>query len=70
MRWYRESGCSSALTVLCGTVRPLGQGKECLADLKMPAVGQWAEYQGVMSKKDPYTMRYAVVGSEERDGKP
>ena len=41
---------------------------ECLADLKMPDVGQWAEYTGTMNK-DPYTMRYAVVGAEERDGK-
>jgi hypothetical protein len=47
-----------------------GQDQECLADLKMPAVGQWAEYQGVMNKKEPYTMRYAVVGAEERDGTP
>jgi hypothetical protein len=47
-----------------------GQGHECLADVKMPEVGQWAEYQGVMNKKDPYTMRYAVVGAEEREGKP
>jgi hypothetical protein len=31
-----------------------GQGQECLADVKMPDVGQWAEYQGVMNKKDPY----------------
>jgi hypothetical protein len=46
-----------------------GQGQECLADVKMPDVGQWAEYQGVMNK-DPYTMRYAVVGAEERDGTP
>ena len=41
---------------------------ECLADVKMPEVGQWAEYTGTM-KKDPYTMRYAVVGEEQRDGK-
>jgi hypothetical protein len=44
------------------------QGKDCLADIKMPPVGQWAEYVGVMSKK-PYTLRYSVVGSEERAGK-
>ena len=42
--------------------------KECLADVKMPEVGQWAEYTGTMNK-DPYTLRYAVVGAEERDGK-
>jgi hypothetical protein len=46
-----------------------GQGQECLAGMKMPDVGQWAEYQGVMNKKDPYTMRYAVVGAEDRGGK-
>jgi hypothetical protein len=46
-----------------------GQGQECLAGMKMPDVGQWAEYRGVMNQKDPYTMRYAVVGAEERDGK-
>lgn len=45
-----------------------GQGQECLAGLKMPDVGQWAEYQGVLNKKDPYTMRYAVVGEENRGG--
>ena len=44
------------------------QENECLADLKMPEVGQWAEYTGTM-KKDPYTLRYAVVGAEEREGK-
>jgi len=45
-----------------------GQGQECLAGVKMPDVGQWAEYQGVMNKKDPYTLRYAVVGAEDRGG--
>ena len=46
-----------------------GHGQECLADVKMPEVGQWAEYQGTMNK-EPYTMRYAVVGAEERGGTP
>jgi hypothetical protein len=46
-----------------------GQGQECLAGMKMPEVGQWAEYQGILNKKDPYTMRYAVVGAEDREGK-
>jgi hypothetical protein len=45
-----------------------GQGQECLAGMKMPTVGQWAEYQGIMNKK-PYTMRYAVVGAQDRGGK-
>jgi hypothetical protein len=48
----------------------LGQGQDCLAGIKMPDVGQWAEYRGVMNKDEPYTLRYAVVGTEERDGKP
>jgi hypothetical protein len=46
-----------------------GQGQECLAGLKMPEVGRWAEYQGVLNKDDPYTVRYAVVGAEGREGK-
>ena len=46
----------------------LAQGQECLAGMKMPDVGQWAEYQGIMNKNDPYTMRYAVVGAEDRGG--
>ncbi len=46
-----------------------GQGQECLAGLKMPDVGQWAEYRGTMNQK-PYTVRYAVIGAEEREGKP
>ena len=46
-----------------------GQDQECLADVKMPELGQWAEYQGTMNK-EPYTMRYAVVGAEERGGTP
>lgn len=45
-----------------------GQGQECLAGMKMPDVGQWAEYQGIMNQEDPYTMRYAVVGEEDRGG--
>jgi hypothetical protein len=35
----------------------------------MPDVGKWAEYQGTMNQK-PYTVRYAVIGAEEREGKP
>jgi hypothetical protein len=44
------------------------QNNDCLADLKMPAVGRWAEYEGVLNK-EPYTIRYAVIGAEEREGK-
>jgi hypothetical protein len=41
---------------------------DCIKDFKMPAVGAWAEYTGTYKGK-PTTMRYAVVGSESRDGK-
>jgi hypothetical protein len=37
-------------------------------DFKMPGGGTWAEYTGTFREK-PTTMRYAVVGSESRDGK-
>lgn len=54
--------------LLAATATSARAQNECLADLKMPAVGQWAEYTGTM-KNDPYTLRYAVVGAEEREGK-
>src|SRR6476659_6490893 len=41
---------------------------DCIKDFKMPGVGAWAEYTGTYKEK-PSTMRYAVVGSETRDGK-
>ena len=45
-----------------------GQGN-CLEQVKFPQVGRWAEYKALYKQKDPYTMRYAVIGSEARDGK-
>ena len=41
----------------------------CLDQIKFPAVGRWAEYKAVYNKKDPYTVRYAVIGAEQRGGK-
>lgn len=41
----------------------------CLDQVKFPEVGRWAEYKAVYNKKDPYTVRYAVVGTENRGGK-
>jgi hypothetical protein len=58
-----------SVLLLAGTVSTAETQNECLADVKMPEVGQWAEYTGIMNK-DPYTMRYAVVGAEEREGRP
>ena len=63
----RALGSVLAMSLIAGSAS--AQADDCLADLKMPAVGQWAEFTGTMND-DPYTMRYAVVGSEERDGKP
>ncbi len=40
----------------------------CIEQIKFPEVGRWAEYRAVF-KQDPYTMRYAVIGSENREGK-
>jgi hypothetical protein len=41
----------------------------CLAQIKLPTVGRWAEYKALYNKKDPYTVRYAVIGTEQRGGK-
>lgn len=58
-----------SLAVLLG-VASAGRAQEtCIEQLKFPAVGRWAEYQALYNKKDPYTIRYAVVGSERRGGK-
>ena len=61
-------GVLRSVLLLAATVTAVQAQNECLADLKMPAVGQWARYTGTM-KNDPYTLRYAVVGAEEREGK-
>lgn len=41
----------------------------CIDQIKFPEVGRWAEFKGLFNKKDPYTIRYAVIGSENREGK-
>lgn len=60
----------SAALGLLFVAAPLAAQNECLKDFRMPEVGRWAEYKGLVNKKDPVTIRYAVVGTEERDGKP
>jgi hypothetical protein len=57
--------CGLVLTIL-PTVA--AAQNDCLKGFKMPGVGAWAEYTGTYKGK-PSTMRYAVVGSESRDGK-
>jgi hypothetical protein len=56
--------------VLLATVAIPGSAQDnCLDQIKFPGVGRWAEYKALYNKKDPYTIRYAVVGSEQRGGK-
>jgi alpha-L-arabinofuranosidase len=43
--------------------------KACLEQIKFPGVGRWAEYKALYNKKDPYAVRYAVIGTEQRGGK-
>ncbi|MEP7225875.1 MAG: hypothetical protein ABI785_00815 [Gemmatimonadales bacterium] len=57
------------LAILLG-VASAGRAQEsCIEQLKFPQVGRWAEYQALYNQKDPYTIRYAVVGREKRGGK-
>jgi len=58
-----------SLAILLG-MASAGQAQEtCIEQLKFPEVGRWAEYKAVYNQKDPYTIRYAVVGGERREGK-
>ena len=55
---------------LLGVIVSSGWGQDaCLDQIKFPQVGHWAQYQAVYDTKDPYTVRYAVIGSEKRQGK-
>ena len=53
---------------LLGAASSLSAQSKCLAEVKFPAAGRWAEYKALL-KQDPYTLRYAVIGSETRQGK-
>ncbi|MFL5449709.1 MAG: hypothetical protein ACJ8AP_01640 [Gemmatimonadales bacterium] len=41
---------------------------DCLNQIKFPAQGSWSEYKATYNDS-PYTVRYAVVGQENRGGK-
>jgi hypothetical protein len=58
-----------SLTLLAGIVSASRAQDSCIELIKFPAVGRWAEYKAVYEKKNPYTVRYAVVGSDKRQGK-
>ena len=53
-----------------GLASPAIAQNNCLQQIKFPEVGRWAEYKALYNKKDPYTVRYAVIGTEQRGGKP
>ncbi len=57
----------STVLLLGGT--GLAAQENCLQQLKLPQPGSWAEYKALYQQKDPYTMRYAVIGTEARGGK-
>jgi hypothetical protein len=58
----------SLLLLLLGLATPSRAQDNCLAQLKLPPVGQWAEYKAIYNGKEPLTVRYALIGNEERDG--
>jgi hypothetical protein len=64
MRWLRFSLLVLTLRALPGQAQA-----SCLEQVKFPPVGRWAQYKALFNKKDPYTVRYAVVGTENRGGK-
>ena len=59
-----------SVVLAAGVVTPAVAQKNCLDQIKFPEVGRWAEYKALYNKKDPYTVRYAVIGAEQRGGKP
>lgn len=63
MRWL-----TLPLIFLAAAVTSADAQDNCLEQVKFPAVGRWAEYKALYNKKDPYTVRYAVIGSEKRNG--
>jgi hypothetical protein len=54
--------------VLLLAAAPAVRAQDCLQQIKFPKVGRWAEYKALYNGKDPYTVRYAVIGSEKRGG--
>jgi hypothetical protein len=58
----------AVLLVLLLAAAPAVRAQDCLEQIKFPGVGRWAEYKALYNGKDPYTVRYAVIGSEKRGG--
>jgi hypothetical protein len=64
-----KSGLFPAVLLLAAVPGLCAQSSSCLDQIRVPAVGEWAEYNAVFKQQEPYTMRYAVVGGESRGGK-
>jgi hypothetical protein len=58
-----------ALALAAGVASAAEAQDACIEQIKFPEVGRWAQYQAVYDKQEPYTVRYAVIGSEKRQGK-
>jgi hypothetical protein len=52
---------------LLAAAAPVRAQDSCVEIIEFPALGRWAEYQAVYDNS-PYTVRWAVVGSEKRGG--
>jgi hypothetical protein len=64
-----KSRLVSAFLLLGAASSLSAQSSSCIDQIRVPTVGQWAEYSAVFKQKEPYTMRYAVIGGESRGGK-
>lgn len=58
-----------SLAFLAGMAAAGHAQDSCIDQIKFPEVGRWAEYKALYENKNSYTVRYAVVGSEKRQGK-
>jgi hypothetical protein len=59
----------TAWVLLLAAAGGLSAQANCLEHIQLPEVGRWAEYKAVYNQKEPYTIRYAVIGTETREGK-
>ena len=57
-----------AAAALLSMASPVQAQDVCAENFKWPKVGTWAEYRGTYEKKTPVSSRYAVVGTESRNG--
>jgi len=57
-----------AIALLLALAPPAWAQGDCLSQIKFPAQGSWSEYKATYND-NPYTVRYAVVGEENRGGK-